>query len=258
MNQPLPAADDSGNDDALDSFLGKFRARWPEWAVVQVFVPQAQRDLTLAWATLLQELTDAAWGGSDARPGEAKLAWWSEELHGWSRGARRHPLGIALQKQAAPWTALAAALPSLRESRERPRDADDAWASVQPFALAAAGIEAALFAGADAPASVALSGPTGHANDAARIVSAGLLFSRLAHNGESAAPLAVLARAGEQPVARAWAAELLQAWPSANGATRPRRLWTALARQRLRGGDATLPLPPWSAVLTAWRGARGS
>ncbi|HEY5804053.1 MAG TPA: phytoene/squalene synthase family protein [Lysobacter sp.] len=258
MSQPLPGADDSGNDDALDSFLGKFRARWPEWAVVQVFVPQAQREVALAWATLLQELTDAAWGGSDARPGEAKLAWWSEELHGWSRGARRHPLGIALQKQAASWTALASALPSLRASRERPRDGDDAYASLQPFALAAADVEATLFAGGDAPAVMAATAASGPAHDAARIISAGLLFSRLAHNGESAAPLATLARAGEQPVARAWAAELLQAWPSASGATRPRRLWTALARQRLRGGDAALPLPPWSAVLTAWRGARGS
>ncbi|UNK50330.1 phytoene/squalene synthase family protein [Lysobacter sp. S4-A87] len=257
MSEPLPVAvADGGSSDALDSFLDKFRARWPEWAVVQVFVPQAQRDIALAWATLLQELTDAAWGGSDARPGEAKLAWWSEELHGWSQGARRHPLGIALQKLPAPWKTLAAALPALRESRERPRDLEDAYASLQTFAQAAARIEAVLFGGADVPDATAAA--TELADPAERLVTAGLLYSRLAHVGESAAPLATLARTEGLSVAHAWAAELLRTWPTASAATRPRRLWSALARQRLRRGDATLPLPPWSALLTGWRGARGN
>ena len=71
MNTTGPARDES-----LDSFLDKWRTRWPEWAVAQAFVPPAQRDIALAWAALQQELTDAAWGGSDPRPGEAKLAWW--------------------------------------------------------------------------------------------------------------------------------------------------------------------------------------
>ncbi|MFC3815820.1 phytoene/squalene synthase family protein [Lysobacter sp. GCM10012299] len=249
MSEPMPAAGDGASLDALDSFLDKFRARWPEWAVVQVFVPQAQREVALAWATLLQELTDAAWGGSDARPGEAKLAWWAEELRGWTLGARRHPLGIALQKLPAPWLTLATALPYLRESRERPRDRDDAFASLRPFAHAVAVIESSLFAG--------VAESSDRVEQAEVTVAAGLLYSRLAHVGEAAAPLATLARAGSQPVASAWAAELLQGWPAARAATLPRRVWSALARQRLRRGDAALPLPPWSAVLGAWRGARG-
>lgn len=246
-----PAA---GDDEALGSFLDKFRARWPEWAVVQVFVPQAQREVALAWAALLQELTDAAWGGSDARPGEAKLAWWAEELRGWTLGARRHPLGIALQRLQAPWLTLATALPYLRESRERPRDRDDAYASLRPFAHAVAAVESALFAGLEPPRADVESSVL---NEQAELtVAAGLLYSRLAHVGEAAAPLATLARAGSGTVTSAWAAELLKAWPSGGAATRPRRLWSALARQRLRRGDAALPLPPWSAVLSAWRGAR--
>lgn len=263
MSEPLPmpgsGAGDGASGDALDSFLAKFRARWPEWAVVQVFVPQSQREVALAWATLLQELTDAAWGGSDPRPGEAKLAWWAEELRGWTLGARRHPLGIALQKLPAPWLALATALPYLRESRERPRDRDDAYSSLRPFAHAVAVIESALFAGAEPPR-VAVESPGAEASGATEqaelIISAGLLYSRLAHVGEAAAPLTTLARAGSQPLASAWAAELLQGWPAAGAATRPRRVWSALARQRLRHGDAALPLPPWSALLGAWRGAR--
>ena len=228
-------------DEALDSFLDKWRTRWPEWAVAQAFVPPAQRDVALAWAALQQELTDAAWGGSDPRPGEAKLAWWMEELQGWSRGLRRHPLGIALQKLPAPWTALAAAIPALRESRERPRDRDEAFAALAPFAQAVAEIEAVLF---DAtPGAVSA-------------VQASLLHARLAHAGEASVPMSVIARAGEGATTRAWAAELLGHWPE-DAANRPRRVWNALARQRLRRGDASQPLPPWSALWTAWRGARG-
>jgi len=229
-------------DEALDSFLDKWRARWPEWAVAQAFVSPQQRDAALAWAALQQELTDAAWGGSDARPGEAKLAWWMEELQGWSRGLRRHPLGITLQKLPAPWTALGAAIPSLRESRERPRDRDEALLALAPFAQAVAQVEAALF-GATADAGVAL-------------VQANLLQARLAQTGEAAVPMSVIARAGEGTATRAWGADLLEHWPRGD-ASRPRRVWNALARQRLRRGDAALPLPPWSALWTAWRGARG-
>ena len=228
-------------DEALDSFLDKWRARWPEWAVAQAFVPMPQRDVALAWAALQQELTDAAWGGSDARPGEAKLAWWMEELQGWSRGIRRHPLGLALQKLPAPWTTLGAAIVPLRESRERPRDRNEAFAVLAPFAQAVADVEAALFG--DTAAGVAL-------------VQADLLHARLAHTGELAVPMSVIARAGEGAAARAWGVELLEHWPRGE-ASRPRRVWNAVARQRLRRGDASLPLTPWSALWTAWRGARG-
>ncbi len=235
------SASASVHDEALDSFLDKWRARWPEWGVAQVFVSPELHDTALAWAALQQELTDAAWGGNDARPGEAKLAWWMEELQGWSRGLRRHPLGSALQKLPAPWPVLAASIPSLRESRERPRDREDAFSTLQPFAQAVVEVEAALFGGS---------------SDGLPLVQAGLLHARLANTGESAVPLSVLARAGEGATTRVWATELLDHWPLAQAA-RPRRLWAALARQRLRRGDAALPLPPWSALWTAWRGARG-
>ncbi|MRT52162.1 phytoene/squalene synthase family protein, partial [Xylella fastidiosa subsp. multiplex] len=40
---------------ALDSFLDKCLARWPEWSVADVFIPEPQRPLAMAWFTLLQE-----------------------------------------------------------------------------------------------------------------------------------------------------------------------------------------------------------
>ena len=228
-------------DDASQSFIDKWRARWPEWAVAQVFVPATQRPIALAWASLLQEFTDAAWGGSDARPGEAKLAWWSEELQGWAQGRRRHPLGTHLQRQPAPWAQLASALPGLRDSRERPRDRDEAMAALQPFARAVAATEAVLFEG---PFDTAIPA-----------ITVSLLHARLADMGESAVPLGLLAVAGERGPLGAWGLELLTHWPVTAG-SRPRRLWSALARQRLSRGDAALPLPPWATLLTAWRSAR--
>src|SRR3546814_645464 len=93
-----------------DEFTAKWRTRWPEWSIGMVFLPDAQRETAFAWFALVQELTDAAWSGADATPGLAKLAWWNEELQGWAKGARRHPLGAVLQPLSAPWTPLAASL----------------------------------------------------------------------------------------------------------------------------------------------------
>ncbi|MFQ6313658.1 hypothetical protein ACLMLE_27050, partial [Lysobacter capsici] len=60
-----PVAD----EQALHDFAGKWRARWPEWSVAEVFVPRSQRATAVAWAALQQELTDAAWAAGDALPG---------------------------------------------------------------------------------------------------------------------------------------------------------------------------------------------
>lgn len=235
--------------DALADFIAKWRARWPEWAVAEAFVPTAQRQAALAWASLQQELTDAAWGGSDPRPGEAKLGWWQEELAGWSRGARRHPLGPVLQRQQAPWSTLAASLPSLAASRERPANADEAFAAIAPFARAVARIDASLFAGP-------LEGGADDDRDA-RPVAAALLLSRLAQTDGNGVPLAALARAGDADPRPIWAHQLRERWPRHRPATRPRRLWTALARARLEQPDPARPRPPWKTLATAWRAARG-
>ncbi|WP_147300571.1 phytoene/squalene synthase family protein [Lysobacter silvisoli] len=233
------------DEDALASFIGKWRARWPEWALAEGFVPPAQRETALAWAALQQELGDAAWGGRDARPGELKLGWWVEELQGWKQGRRRHPLGQVLQRQSAPWGTLAAALPELAEARERPLDGDDAHRQVVGLATAIAAVEVALFQA---------EGGLGDVEAA----SACLLYARLLAGGEAAVPLALLARAGESGARGAWIAELRQGRPAPTAATSvPRRLWAALAHARLHRADAAAPLPPWRALWTAWRGARG-
>jgi hypothetical protein len=235
---------------SLAGFLDKWRARWPEWSVAGVFVPPAQREIAAAWFALRGELADAAWAGQDPRPGEAKLAWWSEELQGWARGLRRHPLGLALQRQPVPWDALAASLPALLGSRERAADASEAIATLEPYAEGVAGISAALFDGASTPAP-------------ARSVVVGLLAERVLMDGDAGVPLHVMARfPGEGPhePVRAWARELLERWPPPHEGAVPGRIHAAIVRERLRrhavGQDSMRPLPPWRALLAAWRAAR--
>lgn len=224
--------------EALQGALDKWRAYWPEWAVAEVFVPAAQREQALAWFALRDELGEAAWGGSDPIPGDAKLGWWAEELDGWARGARRHPLGMALQSTPAPWGNLAACLPALRASRERPRDLDAALFSLEPYAEALAGVAQQLFA-ATAPAP-------------ARSVVVSLLAERVLRHPDHATPLGDLD-------SRGWARNLLGQWPQPGEGTRPGRIHAALVRGRLQrfAMGKSVQLPRLAVLASAWRAARG-
>ena len=237
-------------DPAVDSVLDKWRAQWPEWAFAEPFVPFMHRERALAWFALRSELTHAAWGGDDERPGEMKLAWWAEELQGWSRGARRHPLGNVLQREAAPWQALAATLPALRASRARPVDAADAFGVLEPVAESLSTISTNLFASPSQPAPV----PS---------IIAGLLAERVLAHGDAVVPLQLTAT--EQPeregdAARLWARELWNRWPVPHEGAVAGRLYATLLRKRLlrfaKGGEANTPLPAWRVLGTSWRAAR--
>ena len=224
--------------DALQGFLGKWRGQWPEWAMAEAFVPEAQRERAQAWFALRDELSEAAWGGEDPRPGDAKLGWWAEELDGWSRGIRRHPLGLALQKIPASWSNLAACLPALRASRERPANLDAALFALEPYAEAMAGVAQHLF-DAEAPAP-------------ARNVVVSLLAERVLRHPDGATPL------GDLDV-RSWARGLLGRWPPPGDGTRPGRIHAAIVRGRLGRYASGKPqaLGRLDALFTVWRAARG-
>jgi len=240
--RPADARDD--DSAALADFIAKWRSRWPEWNVAEVFVAADQRARALAWATLQQELADAAWGGADPRPGAAKLGWWQEELIGWTRGARRHPIATVLQPVPAPWQSLAEALPVLADSRERATIVADAFAALEPYAAVVAAIDCALFGSAAGP-------------DDNRLVAASMLQSRMLQAGDDHVPLDMLARAGTGDAAAAWASELARQWPQTRAGSRVRRLWSALALQRLQGNAPAVPAPAWKALWVAWRSAQG-
>ena len=230
---------------ALDSFLDKWRMRWPEWRVVEVFVPDAQRELALAWFALLQEFTDAMNISGDPLPADAKLAWWGEELRDWSRQRSRHPLGRVLEPQSAPWFELAEALPVLIQMREAPSQPAAVFDTLRPLALATAQVEAALFGQAATDALV-------------QDISLQWLAARLHEAGTAAVPVALLSQSAT-PVSD-WAGQLQRQWPAHTDGAIPRRLWSALARSRLQRfttvEQGIAPLSPARALWLGWRAAR--
>jgi hypothetical protein len=216
---------------SLTSFIDKWRQRWPEWELLEVFVPAAQRGRVAAWFALLQELREAAWAGSDPAPGLAKLAWWQEELRGWSRGARRHPLGEALQKLDAPWDALASSLSALPATRA-PTSAEDDRSALTAFASAVLACEAALF-----------DGPVPSPQDVAALAAAGGVERALEQGDRPAATQAVRAPRGGTSMAR------------------PRRLQQAILGERLRlpgPGAGRVRMPALRLLLAGWRAARAA
>ncbi|HET6396663.1 MAG TPA: squalene/phytoene synthase family protein, partial [Pseudoxanthomonas sp.] len=133
--------------DALDSFLEKWRARWPEWDVAGVFVAEDQRRLAVAWFALLQEFDAILNVEGDPLPADAKLGWWATELRDWAGHRSRHPLGRLLEPVAAPWDGLADALAALPAARARPAGMAEAMAALAGYARAVAAVDAALFGG---------------------------------------------------------------------------------------------------------------
>ena len=237
---------------ALDSFLDKWRSRWPEWQLAEVFVPEGARARTLAWFALLQEFDDTLNVAGDPLPADAKLGWWGTELRDWAAHRSRHPLGRLLEPVAAPWARLADALPDLVAARERASDGAAALAALDRYAAALAAVEAAVLGGA-VPSTQAL--------------AAQVLASRLAEvAGPDALPSSHAYAAGGDAAAgerarRDWAGELLSAWPSRPAGAPARRMWSAFARHRLRrsaAGRAPLAGRPALRILwQAWRAARG-
>lgn len=216
---------------ALDGFIDKWRARWPEWAIAEAFLPPAQRPRAAAWFALLQECRDAAWSGTEPAPGLAKLAWWQEELRGWSRGARRHPLGEALQRIDADWDALGRALAALPATRDADAERDD-HAALRTWVAGVLACEADLFSGAEPPP------------DAVEACVQAHRVERALARGDLDAAL------DQQPALDRPAVAL----------TRPRRLHQAVLRERLRLTRADDPglrrVPPLRMLWAGWRAAR--
>ncbi len=222
---------------ALDSFLEKWRARWPEWQIAETFVPASQRELAVAWFALLQEFEDAMNVQGETLPADAKLAWWGEELRDWSRQRSRHPLGRVLEPHAAPWFALGEVLPVLQQLRATPASGASAFATVAPLAQAIASIEKSLF-GVEAAE--------------ADLIASHWLALRLFGAGDIAAP-----KDGDEA---AWSRQLLQKWPQNTAAGVPRKIHSALLRERLRrlrpGTQGIAPASLPRVLWLAWRAAR--
>jgi hypothetical protein len=230
---------------ALDSFLDKWRTRWPEWSVAEPFIAESQRTLVVAWFALLQEFDDILNTAGDPLPADAKLAWWGEELRSWANQRSRHPLGRLLEPVRAPWAELAQALPDLIEARAVPVDAIQAQRALQAYGNAVAAVEAVMF-----------NTPT--RGDAATPIVLQALAQRLQEAGVGAVPRALLAQDdGNAP--QRYAAHLLAQWPSRVAGPRPRRMYASLARTRLQAvaEGRVLQATPLRTLLRTWWAGRG-
>lgn len=205
--------------DALAATLADWRTRWPEWEIAENFIAEGSREAAIAWFMLLSQLAEAAWGGSDPTPGLAKLGWWQEELRGWSKGLRRHPLGLALQKQSVTWSAFADSLGVLRDRELGAADEQAAAVALQSFLSAIRRVERQL-------------------------------FGEAARDSDPLQLLRTLRVSIGLPVA---AAKVRRGGPG------PRQVFDMLAMARAsaaRKGDAIV-LSRWRTLLLAWRAGRG-
>lgn len=230
---------------ALDSFLDKWRTRWPEWSVAEPFLPEAQRSLAVAWFALLQEFDDILNTNGDPTPADAKLAWWGEELRSWAGQRSRHPLGRLLEPVRAPWAELAQALPDLVEARAASVAPAQALHALQAYAGAVAAVEAVMF---EAPAR----------GDVTTPVLVQTLAQRLQEAGVAAVPRALL-DAGSDTAAQRWAQHLLARWPARVAGPRVRRMYASLARTRLqaRAQGSEPKVTPLRTLLRTWWAGRG-
>ncbi|MBD9378430.1 MULTISPECIES: phytoene/squalene synthase family protein [Pseudoxanthomonas] len=232
------------DSSALESFLDKWRQRWPEWQVAEIFVAPERRALAEAWFSLLQEFDDILNIAGDPLPADAKLAWWGEELRSWADRRSRHPLGRRLEPVPAPWAELADALPALIAARDAAADGDDAFAQLRVYGAAVAAVEAAVLGGTP---------------DVAAVI-ARTLATRLADTATAALPRSAAGN-DDRTRLRDWARTLDRRWPAASGASRERRIADAFAHARLRrfarAGEATALPSRLRLLLGAWNAARG-
>lgn len=230
---------------ALDSFLGKWHQRWPEWSLVEPFIAVEQRPLCVAWFALLQELDDILAADGDTTAQDAKLAWWGQELRSWDEQRSRHPLGRVLDTLRAPWALLADSLQDLPAARAALSSQTVARSALAGYADAVARVEAVVFASPLDPA-------------AADAVLAHTLGQRLERRGQQAVPADLPGEDANAAVA-AWARALLQGWGWRVAGPRPRRVLAVLSRLRLQGlaSDKAISPHPASVLLKAWWAARG-
>ncbi|MDR1076438.1 MAG: phytoene/squalene synthase family protein [Xanthomonadaceae bacterium] len=234
---------------ALGGFVRKWQERWPEWRVAEVFVPAESKESVFAWFALLQEFDDAFAAHGDPLPADAKLGWWSQELQQWQEKRSRHPLGRILEPLHAPWAELATALACLPESRTFALDSDAMRAGLWDYGAVVARIEMALFGGGEV-----LTDDVG-----GMIVQHTLAIRLMKPDG---AEEAADATDSNKRTRQRSAAEWLRHWPCPANACVPRKLQSALIRQRLRRyaeGREPLAAPGSIPMLwRMWRSARGS
>lgn len=145
-------------DAAFASFLAKLEQAYPEWRLLQLYLPRGDRAQLAAEAVAL-ELSQAVFHLPELTVAVSKLQWWGEELGRWQAGAARHPLTRHLPSVRG--VTPSAAVPILLEAAARVHEALPAadfgqqLVQLQPAFAAIERVRAALLGRAPAsPAAV--------------------------------------------------------------------------------------------------------
>jgi 15-cis-phytoene synthase len=234
----------------LAAFEAKWTAAHPEMALALSLVPAADRPARTAFACIVCELEQAAFGIRESEPAAIKLQWWAEELARMSRGEARHPLGQALQPRSArtavaptAWYAAIAGAFAQRDAEPAP-DGETQLAGYERLSSPLASIESALF-GPFAVDALA------RARAAARALRETAGLGESLRDGRLPLPLDVLARH------RLVRGDLARASPARTAASRE---WlAALAGELARAGRQPIGVAG-AAIASAdrWRARRAS
>lgn len=187
-------------NDPFSTLLEDWLQAEPESHGLRMFVPQARTPVGAALLVFAHQVEVAALG-SDPRPGQAKLAWWLEEIGEAAQGRARHPVSVRLvahsDQGAVLWPALARwtrAAVALLE-----------WHSVARYEDLVAGMHGFADAAVHAYAAAGLAPAPGAADtdmEARATLVRGLRrFPRWAGGERSLAPLDLLLAAGVERAA---------------------------------------------------------
>lgn len=241
--------------EALQHYSEKWLAASPEQAVLSVFVPQALRVRTQAWAALHFELYECVFTLEHEPVRLQKSQWWAEELQRLQNQTPRHPITQALIGHDAPFAAIAE--PLLMLAPQVPVNCGNTTALIAcltPLARAIDACEAALF--------------NGKASDNSLTIIAHWLSLRLpqglAEFDRAMLPMHLRARHGEvteradmAALSRDWVAEVLAQLPAVvagNWYREAQRRFTKRRLQALQSSSAPSIKP--GHTWDAWRALR--
>lgn len=243
-------------EQALEPFVRKWLAFWPEQAVLDVFIPERLKPAAHAWGSLLYELHDCAFSLEHDPVREQKSLWWSQELQAAEQGCAKHPVTQALQGFPAAYGGLAVPLLGLAQQAPiRAGDRNALAAALHPFADAVVRLERDLFGGVG----------SSHTDS----VSAQLLVMRLPHGVQAfdrgLIPMNLLARhqsldqiADERALLQDWLVDLAAMLPpTGQDGNWFRAAQSRFTRRRIRQlQSAKAPGVRPGHVWDAWRAMR--
>jgi phytoene synthase len=264
------------------SFEAKWSAAHPEFGLALAFVRGSDRSAASAFACLVFEIENAAFGIREAQPAAVKLQWWAEEFARVSQGEARHPLTRALADRLA-----SAAVPArvwhdvivgalAQRDPEPASDEATLFEGYRQFYSPLATIESAVF-GTDEDATAATLAATRALRDTAAL-------AEVLRDGKLPLPLDLLARhrlgrgdlanasASRDEALREWLAKVSERLSASATSERPigamrAAMAGANATRAARAAAAAAPLDALRHALTrlslpmawmAWRAARRS